>query len=129
MTSKSWWYALVLSVLVTTGAQGENMHNVVQRMFEAANRSDGVGLLECFTDDAVVKIVSMEFRGKKAILAFFQRDVWGGVYTVEKSEKKPYGEDVSLLFQPAGWTRPEPPILYAFTLRDQKIERLVGTYR
>jgi len=113
----------------TVGAEEVALEPVVQRFFAAANASDAPGLVACFTDDVVVQIVSMEFRGTKAILGFFQRDVWGGRYTVEKTVKRPYGEDVSLLFQPQGWAQPEPPILYRFTVSDNRIERLVGVYR
>lgn len=129
MTGRIMLYVLAFASVSSAWAEGGKMENVVQQMFDSANKSDEAGLVDCFSENALVRIVSMEFRGKKAILAFFKRDVWGGHYTIEKSFKKTYGEDVHLLFKPSGWSQPEPPILYAFYIQNNKIDRLVGTYR
>lgn len=107
----------------------DELEDVSFNLFKAANNSNSNNLMECFTDDVVVKIVTMNFNGKKEILTFFKKDVWGGKYIIEKTLKKTYGEEVWLKFTPAGWKNPEPPILYKIYIKGNKIYLLHGEYR
>jgi hypothetical protein len=53
----------------------------------------------------------------------------GGKYKVEKAIRQKNKEIVHCLFWPRGWSSPEPPIEYHFTIKSAKIRRWQGEYR
>ena len=101
----------------------------VRCFFDAAARNDARALATCFADDVAVNIAGMRFNGPAEVVAFAERDIWGGKYKVEKVFNQGYMEIVHCLFWPRGWSSAEPPIEYQFQLGDGKIIDWRGIYR
>ena len=76
-----------------------------------------------------VDVARMKFKGPEEVAAFAERDIWGGKYKVEKAIRQKSKEIVHCLFWPRGWTSPEPPVEYQFTIKSAKIRRWQGEYR
>jgi hypothetical protein len=75
-----------------------------------------------------VDIAGMKFKGPKEVFAFAERDIWGGKYIVEKAIRQKNKEIVHCLFWSRGWSSPEPPIEYQFTIKSAKNRRWQGEY-
>jgi hypothetical protein len=86
----------------------------VRCFFDAAAQNNSKALAACFSDDVSVNIAGMRFNGPEEVVAFAQRDIWGGKYKVEKAVKRGNKEIVHCLFWPQGWSSPESPIEYQF---------------
>ena len=71
----------------------------------------------------------MRFDGKAETKAFIQRDVIGGTYTIQKVFRDGNEQVVHCLFQPKGWTNPEPPIEYRFRSENNLVIEWKGKYR
>ncbi len=89
-------------------------------VFDAAAQNDSSALMECFSKDVFVNIAGMKFKGPKELVAFAERDIWGGKYKVEKALRQGNNEIVHCLFWPRGWSSPEPFIEYQFTIKREK---------
>jgi hypothetical protein len=92
-------------------------------------QNDSKALITCFSDEVIVNIAGMRFKGSEEVAAFAERDIWGGKYKVEKNFKQGNKEIVYCLFWPKGWQSPEPPIEYQFQIREGKLAGWIGKYR
>ena len=101
----------------------------VRCFFDAAAQNDTKALRACFSKDVSVNIAGMQFNGPEEVVAFAERDIWGGKYKVEKAFRQENKEIVHCLFWPRGWSSPEPPIEYQFHLQSAKIISWQGKYR
>ena len=101
----------------------------VRCFFDAAAQNDGKALRACFSKDVSVNIAGMQFNGPEEVVAFAERDIWGGQYKVEKAFRQENKEIVHCLFWPRGWSSPEPPIEYQFHHQSGKIIIWQGKYR
>ena len=101
----------------------------VRCFFDAAARNDARSLATCFADDVTVNIAGMQFNGPAEVVAFAERDIWGGKYKVEKAFMQGDTEFVHCLFWPRGWSSAEPPIEYQFQIGGDKIINWRGMYR
>ena len=131
----------VLSFVIVLSAYGENFENFdkdskldllsrpVRCLFNAAAENDSSAMGACFSDHVSVNIAGMRFSGPEEVVAFAERDIWGGKYKVEKAFKQNDKEIVHCLFWPRGWSSPEPPIEYQFQIENQKIVSWQGKYR
>lgn len=97
--------------------------------FEAAAENDSTAFGACFSDHVSVNIAGMRFSGPEEVVAFAERDIWGGKYKVEEAFKRGNKEIVNCLFWPRGWSSPEPPIEYQFQIKHEKIISWQGKYR
>lgn len=107
----------------------EDLSPPVRCFFVAAAKNDSKALGACFLNDVSVNIAGMRFNGPEEVVAFAQRDIWGGKYKVEKVFKQGNKEIVHCLFWPKGWSSPEPPIEYQFQIKNGKILDWYGKYR
>ena len=101
----------------------------VRCFFDAAAKNDSQMLAACFKASVSVNIAGMRFNGPGEVVAFAERDIWGGKYKVEKVFRRGDFETVHCLFWPQGWSSPEPPIEYQFRFEDGKIFEWIGKYR
>ena len=101
----------------------------VRCFFDAAAQYDSQALAACFQPSVYVNIAGMRFNGTDEVVAFAERDIWGGKYKVEKVFQRGDIETVHCLFWPQGWASPEPPIEYQFQVEDKKIIEWIGKYR
>ena len=101
----------------------------VRCFFDAAANNNSQALAACFSKDVSVNIAGMRFNGPKEVVAFAERDIWGGKYKVEKVFKQGNRQIVHCLFWPDGWSSPEPPIEYQFRIESGKITTWYGKYR
>lgn len=101
----------------------------VKGYFDGVVAGDVDAAVSGFADDIAVNIAGMRFDGTSAVKAFIQRDVIGGVYTVEKVFNDNGEQVVYCLFHPQSWVNPEPPIEYRFTIKNNQIARWLGKYR
>ena len=74
-------------------------------------------------------IAGIKFNGPAEVVAFAERDIWGGKYKVEKAFKQGTKEIVHCLFWPQDWSSAEPPIEYQFQTENGKIINWYGKYR
>ena len=107
----------------------DDLSRPVWCFFDAAARNDAGALAACFADDVAVNIAGMQFNGPAEVVAFAERDIWGGKYKVEKVFKQGHTEIVHCLFWPRGWSAAEPPIEYQFQTDKGKIINWYGKYR
>ncbi len=107
----------------------DNLSAPVRCFFVAAAKNDSRALAACFSKAVSVNIAGMRFNGPEEIVAFAERDIWGGKYKVEKAFKQGDIEFVHCLFWPQGWSSPEPAIEYQFQIKDGKILKWYGKYR
>ncbi len=101
----------------------------VRCFFDAAAQNDTKALRACFSKDVSVNIAGMQFNGPQEVVAFAERDIWGGKYKVEKALRQENKEIVHCLFWPKGWSSPEPPIEYQFQTKNGKTLSWQGSYR
>ena len=101
----------------------------VRCFFDAAAQNDSEAIAACFSTDVSVNIAGMRFNGPEQVVAFAERDIWGGKYKVEKAFKQGNNEIVHCLFWPDGWSSPELPIEYHFQTKNGKITSWQGKYR
>ena len=101
----------------------------VRCLFDAAAANDSNAFGACFSVYVAVNIAGMRFNGPEDVVAFAERDIWGGKYKVENAFKQGDVEIVHCLFWPQGWLSPEPPIEYQFQIKNQKIVSWLGRYR
>lgn len=102
----------------------------VARYIEASNAARGDELLATFVDDALVNDAQREFRGKAAILAWAEKEIFGAkvVMTVERVEDH-HGQVIVLArvdgtFDKAGLPNPLKLTFY-FALAGGKIASLI----
>ena len=107
----------------------DDLSHPVRCFFDAAARNDPRALATCFADDVTVNIAGMQFNGPAEVVAFAERDIWGGKYKVEKVFNQGPTEIVHCLFWPRGWSSAEPPIEYQFKIDGDKIINWQGKYR
>ena len=107
----------------------DKLSRPVRCFFDAAAENDSKALGACFSEHVSVNIAGMRFNGPEEVVAFAERDIWGGKYKVEKAFKQGDNEIVHCLFWPRGWSSPEPPIEYQFQIKNHKIIRWEGKYR
>ena len=110
-------------------SQLESLSPPIRCFFEAAAQNDSKAFVACFSDEVSVNIAGMRFNGPEEVVAFAERDIWGGKYKVEKAFKQGNKEIVHCLFWPHGWSSPEPPIEYQFQTKNGKIINWFGKYR
>jgi hypothetical protein len=110
-------------------SQLENLSPPIRCFFDAAAQNDSKALAACFSNEVSVNIAGMRFNGTEEVVAFAERDIWGGKYKVEKAFKRGNKEIVHCLFWPQGWSSPEPPIEYQFQTKNGKIINWFGKYR
>jgi len=106
-----------------------NLSPAVGCLFNTAAKNDSKSFGACFSDQVSVNIAGMRFNGPGEVVAFAERDIWGGKYKVEGVFKQGDKEIVHCLFWPRGWSSPEPPIEYQFQTKNQKIISWQGRYR
>jgi hypothetical protein len=107
----------------------ENVSPPIRCFFVAAAQNDSNAFAACFSTQVSVNIAGMRFNGTEEVVAFAERDIWGGKYKVEKAFKKGNKEIIHCLFWPQGWPSPEPPIEYQFQTKNGKIISWYGKYR
>lgn len=107
----------------------EELSIPVRCFFVAASKNDSEALATCFSDKVSVNIAGIRFNGPEEVIAFAERDIWGGKYKVEKAFRQGNMEIVHCLFWPQGWSSPEPAIEYQFQTEDGKILKWYGKYR
>jgi hypothetical protein len=107
----------------------DDLSQPVRCFFDAAAQNDSKALAACFSDTVSVNIAGMRFNGPGEVVAFAERDIWGGKYKVEKVFENGAKEVVHCLFWPRSWSSPEPPIEYQFQIKDKKIINWQGQYR
>ena len=107
----------------------DNLSPAVRCLFDAASVSDSKALASCLAKNVSVNIAGMQFSGPAEVVAFAERDVWGGKYKVEKVFRQGGFETVHCRFWPRGWSSPEPPIEYKFKTENGKILLWQGKYR
>ena len=107
----------------------ENLSAPVRCLFNAAALYDSRALSTCLSSEISVNIAGMLFNGPQEVVAFAERDIWGGKYKVEKVFRQGKKEIVHCLFWPQGWSSPEPPIEYQFQTKQGKIISWYGKYR
>jgi hypothetical protein len=141
MKAKKCAMAILIFFVIAITAFGENFENFdkdsrldilsrpVRCLFDAAADNDSKALGACFSDHVSVDIASMRFNGPEEVVAFAERDIWGGKYKVEKAFDQGDKEVVHCLFWPRGWSSPEPPIEYQFQIKNGKIIEWLGKYR
>ncbi|MCT4615950.1 MAG: hypothetical protein N4A49_13885 [Marinifilaceae bacterium] len=105
------------------------LNKAVRKYFDSVSNSDIKSALEAFDSNVSVNIAGMKFNGLNQVSSFLLRDVIGGVYTVEKVFEESEWQLVYCLFQPKGWSSPEPPIEYRFKINSDKIIQWEGKYR
>lgn len=101
----------------------------VRSYFNAVENEVLDASLSGFADNITVNIAGMRFNGLEETRSFIDRDVIGGTYTLEKVFNEGEEQVVYCLFQPEGWSSPEPPIEYRFTMEDDKVIKWTGKYR
>ncbi|PXY02006.1 hypothetical protein DF185_04980 [Marinifilum breve] len=101
----------------------------VKAYFDAVAAQDLEASVSGFADNISVNIAGMRFNGTEEVRGFIQRDVIGGIYTIEKVFNDEGEQVVHCLFQPEGWNNPEPPIEYRFTSENDKVIQWTGKYR
>ncbi len=141
MSAKKWTMVFPFLLVMTFAAHGEDFKNFdrdsdldilsrpVRCLFSAAAENDSKAFGACFSSHVSVNIAGMRFNGTEEVVAFAERDIWGGKYKVEKAFKQGDKEIVHCLFWPRGWSAPEPPIEYQFQIKDGKIIEWLGKYR
>ena len=141
MRNKIIWIINLIFVFIISFAGAENFDDFdkdsnladlaapVRCFFDAAAQYDSQALADCFNASVTVNIAGMRFNGTEEVVAFAERDIWGGKYKVEKVFKRGDFETVHCLFWPQGWSSPEPPIEYQFQFEDGKIIEWIGKYR
>jgi len=141
MSAKNCAMIILISLFSSFTAYGEDFETFdkdsnldilsrpVRCFFDAAAENDSRALGACFSDQVSVNIAGMRFNGPDEVVAFAERDIWGGKYKVEKAFKQGGKEIVHCLFWPQGWSSPEPPIEYQFQIKNQKIHSWQGKYR
>ncbi len=110
-------------------SQLQDLSPPLRCFFDAAAQNDSKALRACFSKDVYVNIAGMQFNGPEEVVAFAERDIWGGKYKVEKAFRQANKEIVHCLFWPKGWSAPEPPIEYQFQTKNRKIFSWQGKYR
>ena len=141
MNAKTSAVIILISFVYTFVAYGEDFEKfdkgsnldilspAVRCLFDAAAENDSTAFSACFSSDVSVNIAGMRFDGREEVVAFAERDIWGGKYKVEKVFKQGNKEIVHCLFWPEGWSSPEPPIEYQFDIKDGKLINWFGKYR
>jgi hypothetical protein len=141
MMFRNIWIIILIFFFMTSLAIGENfsdfdkdsnlgdLSSSVRCFFDAAAQNDSRALAACFSKTVAVNIAGMRFNGPDEVVAFAERDIWGGKYKVEKVFNQGNKEIVHCLFWPEGWSSPEPPIEYQFQIKDDKIVDWFGKYR
>ena len=97
---------------------------------EASNKGDGAAVMATFADDALVNDVQREFRGKAAIRAWVEREIFGDKVTMEVIEVSDRNGDVAVTARLDGTYDktglPDPLLLtYYFSLRGGLINTLI----
>ena len=141
MNDKKKIAVILLFLAIAFTAYGEDFHAFdkdsklddlsapVRCFFNAAAQNDSQALTDCFSKEVTVDIAGMKFDGPEEVVAFAERDIWGGKYKVEKAFNQGSKEIVYCLFWPEGWSSPEPPIEYQFLIKNGKIISWYGKYR
>ena len=141
MSAKSFAIVFLIFLAVAFAAHGgefedfdkdsklDLLSHPVRCLFDAAAENDSKAFGVCFSDDVTVNIAGMRFSGPGEVIAFAERDIWGGKYKIENAFKQGNAEIVHCLFWPQGWSSPEPPIEYQFQTKNQKIVNWQGKYR
>ncbi len=141
MSAKKRAVMILIFLFIAFDAYGENfedfdkdskldlLYRPVRCLFSAAAENDSEKFGACFSSHVSVNIAGMQFDGREEVVAFAERDIWGGKYRVEKAFKQGDKEIVHCLFWPRGWPSPEPPIEYQFQIKNQKIISWEGRYR
>lgn len=101
----------------------------IRCFFDAAAQNDSKALTGCFSTEVSVNIAGMRFNGSKEVIAFAERDIWGGKYKVERTFKSGKKEIVHCLFWPPGWPSRQPSMEYQFQTTNGKIISWYGRYR
>ncbi|MCT4588790.1 MAG: hypothetical protein N4A71_13250 [Carboxylicivirga sp.] len=107
----------------------DNMDKGVKIYFDAVEKADLDASTGGFSSNINVNIAGMVFNGTDEVRRFIQRDVIGGTYTIQKVFNEGKEQVVHCLFQPKGWSNPEPPIEYRFTSENDKVVKWTGKYR
>ena len=141
MSAKTSALIILISFVYSFAAYGEDFEKfdkdskldmlspAVRCLFSAAAENDSTAFGACFSSHVSVNIAGMRFDGREEVVAFAERDIWGGKYKVEKAFIQGNKEIIHCLFWPRGWSSPEPPIEYQFQIKNHKIIRWEGKYR
>lgn len=101
----------------------------VKQYFKGIENEDLNESVNGFATEIEVNITGMRFSGTEETKGFIQRDVIGGVYTIQKVFNEEGEQVIHCLFQPRNWNNPEPPIEYRFMVENGIVTRWLGQYR